>query len=199
MTWFGADPGGEDCFGIAALRADGSFDTFCCSSVDEAVRLIDLPEAIGIDCPMWWSSGAGGGRRVDSWLRKTYKIRSGTVQAVNSLRGAVTVQGIMLAMRLRERHPQLPITESHPKALLLARGLNRAPWSKITETFNLKGPQPGDMHRRDALLGAVAAREGVSGTWRDLSLDRDPNELDPKRLWFGPVSYWWPPAAVPQA
>jgi predicted nuclease with RNAse H fold len=192
VTWFGADPGGENCFGIAALRADGSFETFCCSSVDEAIRLIDFPEGIGIDSPMWWSSSAGGGRRVDSWLRKTYGIHSGTVQSVNSLRGAVIVQGIMLAMRLRERLPELPITESHPKALLLARRLDRAPWSKFTEMFELKGAQPGDLHQRDALLGAVAAREGASGRWRDLSLDRDPNELDPKRLWFGSVSYWWP-------
>src|SRR5438445_13243069 len=141
---------------------------------------------------MWWSSKAGGGRRADSLIRSTYGIHSGTVQSVNSLRGAVVIQGIMLAMRLRERHPELPITESHPKALLLTLQLDRAPWSKITETFNLKGTQLAGLHQRDALLGAVSAREAASGRWRDLSLNRDPEELDPKRLWFGPVSYWWP-------
>jgi predicted nuclease with RNAse H fold len=191
--WFGADPGGEDRFGVASLRADGSFDTWCCSSVDDAVRLIDSPRAIGIDCPMWWSSVAGGGRRVGSWLRKTYGIPSGTVQSVNSLRGAVVVQGILLAMRLRERAPAVAITETHPKALLIARKFNRAPWSRIADAFKLKGREPSNMHRRDALLGAVAAREGASGRWRDLSLDRNPDELDPKHMWFGPITYWWPP------
>jgi hypothetical protein len=83
MSWFGADPGGIDRFGIAELHADGSFNTWCCSSVDEAVELIKNPEAIGIDCPMWWSSAAGGGRRVDAWLRETFGVSSGTVQSVN--------------------------------------------------------------------------------------------------------------------
>ena len=27
MTWFGADPGGVDAFGVALLRESGSFDT----------------------------------------------------------------------------------------------------------------------------------------------------------------------------
>jgi hypothetical protein len=50
MAWFGGDPGGKNAFGIAALHADGTFDTWCCSSVDEAVRLIEHPATIGIDC-----------------------------------------------------------------------------------------------------------------------------------------------------
>jgi predicted nuclease with RNAse H fold len=195
MTWFGADPGGIRKFGIARLKADGSFDTWCCSSVDEAVSLIESPEAVGIDCPMWWSSGAGGGRHVDSWIRKTYKVSAGTVQSVNSLRGAVVVQGIMLAMRLREPEldPNLRITETHPKALLKA--CNLVGWINIAKQFGLKGEEPPDEHRRDALLSAVAAREGFQEQtkWRDLSVDRNLHELDPKKLWFGSVSYWWPP------
>jgi hypothetical protein len=141
-----------------------------------------------------------GGRRlpvgVDGWIlgsEKRYGIPSGTVQSVNSLRGAVVVQGILLAMRLRERAPAVAITETHPEALLIARKFNRAPWSRIADAFKLKGREPSNMHRRDALLGAVAAREGASGRWRDLSLDRNPDELDPKHMWFGPITYWWPP------
>lgn len=196
MTWFGADPGGKDKFGVAALHADGSFDTWCCSSVDQAVRIMDAPKAAGIDCPMWWSSAVGGGRYVDAWLRKTYGVHSGTVQSVNSLRGAVVVQGIMLAMRLRERHPNLPITETHPKALLIALGLVPAPWPHLAAMFGLKGDAPHGEHRRDALLSAIATREGSCGRWRDLSVDRNPEELDTTRMWFGPVAYWWPRASV---
>jgi hypothetical protein len=87
MTWHGADPGGINCFGVAALEDDGSFKTWLCSSVDEAMTKIVEPTGVGIDCPLWWSSGEGGGRLADGWLRQTYQIPPGTVQSVNSLRG----------------------------------------------------------------------------------------------------------------
>lgn len=196
MAWFGADPGGERKFGIASLHADGSFETRCCSSVDEALEFLKDAEAVGIDCPMWWTSAKGGGRHVDAWLRNTYNIHPGTIQSVNSLRGAVVVQGIMLAMCLRKRLPSLPITETHPKALLIALGLVGAPWVKMAEHFDLNRAQdePSNEHCRDALLSAVAAREGACGRWRDLSTVFHPKEeLDPKQLWFGAVNYWWPP------
>ena len=197
MSWFGADPGGKGKFAVAKLDADGRFETWCCSSVEEALQWIKSAKAVGIDCPTWWSSVAGGGREVDRWLRCKYRLHSGTVQSVNSLRGAAVVQGVLLAMRLRERSPNLPITETHPKALLKTYRLSSDPsWFKIAETFGLNREKPKrwNEHRRDALLSAVAAREGMLGRWRDLSvdIDRDRGELDPKKLWFGPVSYWWP-------
>lgn len=117
------------------------------------------------------------------------------MQSVNSLSGAVVVQGVLLAMRLRSQSPSVPITEAHPKALLKALKLDDAPWASIAERFELKGSDPSrrSEHERDALLSAVAAREGMGQRWRDLSLDpRCTSELDPKQLWFGPVSYWWP-------
>jgi hypothetical protein len=70
MAWFGADPGGIKNFGLAVLHEDGRFETGCCSSVDDAVSWIKQPEAVGIDCPLWWSSAAGGGRSVDAWIRE---------------------------------------------------------------------------------------------------------------------------------
>ena len=198
MAWCGADPGGRNNFGIAALHSNGSFETWCCSSVDEALQLMGDYQAVGIDCPMWWTSATGGGRSVDGWLRQAYGIHPGTVQSVNSLKGSVVVQGILLAMRLRERSPSISITEAHPKALLKALQLARAPWEEIAEAFQLstQQPAPSDEHRRDALLSAVAAREGARGTWRDLAteIERGPEELDPG-MWFGPVSYWWPKVA----
>src|SRR4051794_15528416 len=91
LSWYGADPGGIESFGVAALEDDGSFKTWLCSSTDEALRKIIKPAGVGIDCPLWWSSGKGGGRLADRWLRRTYNIASGTVQSVNSLKGAVLV------------------------------------------------------------------------------------------------------------
>jgi hypothetical protein len=192
LTCYGADPGGINCFGVAALEDNGSFKTWLCSSVDEALTKIVQPSGVGIDCPLWWSSGVGGGRLADRLLRRTYGISSGTVQSANSLKGAVLIQGVTLAMMLRKAYPEVPITESHPKALLLALCLAKD-WNVIRDRFDLDGPEPSTEHERDALIGAVAAREGSLGRWKlDLALHLGPSEIDPKTAWFGEVHYWWP-------
>lgn len=90
MVWFGADSGGFGRFGLAMVLPSGDFVTARRSSVDEALEWITsngTGDGVGIDCPLWWCTGRGGGRKADSWLRKTYGIHSGTVQSVNSLRG----------------------------------------------------------------------------------------------------------------
>jgi hypothetical protein len=117
-----------------------------------------------------------------------------TVQTPNSLRGAVLVQGMMFAFRARERYgAAVPITEAHPKALLRMMGLHKSSWDSIATKFSLIGKEPPSEHERDAILASVAARNGVKGAWtHDLSLVRDERELDPKRMWFGEVSYFWP-------
>ena len=191
MAWYGADPGGRNCFGLARLSKDGKFKTTLVSSVDESMDFIEQPTAIGIDCPLWWSSGKGGGRKADRWLRETYGIHPGTVQTVNALRGAVVVQGILLAMRVRARNPNVLITETHPKALLKA--LKLRDWKVAAKHFRLDRKKPATEHERDAILSAVAAREGARRKWtHDLSIKRNQSELDPKEIWFGPVNYWWP-------
>src|SRR6266446_4384905 len=114
MIWFGADPGGKNNFGVAVLLDDGTYKTECVSFVEQAIDWIrehDHIDGVGIDAPLWWSSGPSGDRKADNELRKY-----GPVQAPNSLRGAVLVQGVMLATRLRQLYPQISITEAHPKA-----------------------------------------------------------------------------------
>ena len=116
--WVGVDPGGKDAFGLAILDGNGKFSTCCFSCSDEAVKhLGGRPAGIGIDAPMWWSSGPSGDRRADQWIRQQYQIGSGTVQASNSLRGAALVQGVLFAERARQLFPAIPITEAHPKAV----------------------------------------------------------------------------------
>jgi predicted nuclease with RNAse H fold len=201
MAWFGADPGGANAFGVALLGPDGSFESAVVSCADGAFKWLeertDSVDAAGIDAPLWWSSEAGGDRCADRILRKT---RARPIQPANCLRGAALVQGVMLAIRLRERSLTREITEVHPKALLRAMSLSEgdddAQWMKIAEKFGLIGEKPQEQkdHKRDALLAAVAAREGSAGQWRhDLALcKRLGGEQDPTAVPWGPVHYWWP-------
>lgn len=208
MVWFGADPGGANAFGVAVLRSDGSFECKIVSCADDAVKwLYERAETIlgaGIDAPLWWSSGKNGERNADLFVRgRLHEVGAkevgGTVQSANSLRGAVLIQGVLLATALRQRWRELPITESHPKALLKAiwphAQKGAPPWDKIAKRFELKGAplESGHEHERDALLAAVAAREGYRRKWTvDLARERSPFEQDPASLPWGPVSYWWP-------
>ncbi|MCA9280328.1 MAG: DUF429 domain-containing protein [Phycisphaeraceae bacterium] len=194
QVWVGADPGGKNAFGLALIVGNQSPRTWCVSSVDEAVESlasygIRHIDGIGVDAPLWWSTAQSGARRVDAVLRKRYGLSGGNVQAPNSLRGAVLVQGVLLVDRVRKTFSTVNVTETHPKALLSATNVT---WSAFCNQY---GIECGDVseHERDAVISAVAAREGFCGRWKnDLSLVRDPSESNPKSHWFAPVNYFWP-------
>ena len=192
-VWVGADPGGINAFGVALVDEAGNTRCKTVSSVDEAVNWIceaGTPLGVGIDAPLWWSGAPGGGRRADRRLREAYGIHPGTVQSVNSLRGAALAGGALLASRVRDAFPGVPITESHPKALLQALGLEEG---AIAERFGIHNVWGNDDHQRDAAIAAVCAREGCRGTWRvDLAEERCGSEQDPRSYWLAPVSYFWP-------
>ena len=84
----------------------------------------------------------------------------------------------------------MPITESHPKALLLALELHDAAFARC---FGIDNAWGDDEHQRDAAIAAVCAREGCRGRWPvNLAEDRDALEQDPRSYWLAPVSYYWP-------
>jgi hypothetical protein len=63
------------------------------SYADEAVEKIAArPLGVGVDAPLWWSSGRSAERAAPP----------STVQTPNSLRGAALVQAAMFVQRLRE-------------------------------------------------------------------------------------------------
>lgn len=194
-VWAGADPGGIGAFGVAVIDDSGKTRCGTVSSVDEAVNWIGAlgtPSGIGIDSPMWWSAGPGGGRRADKRLREAYGIPSGTVQSVNSLRGAALAGGVLLASLMRSKLPEIMVTESHPKALLQALSLDDADGAAIATHFHVERAWHDD-HQRDAAISAVCAREGFQGNWPlDLASQRGKLEQDPKSYWLAPVFYWWP-------
>jgi predicted nuclease with RNAse H fold len=153
-----------------------------------------LPAAIGIDCPLWWSSLKGGERQVDTLLRKKYRDNIGqSVQSLNSLPGAVLVQGIMLACVARKHWKDVKITETHPRALIRMMHLDKEPWSTIAEKFDLDGPEPETGDQMDALLSAAVARNGHKHFWTvDLTnITRGEGEMDPEHTFFGKVNYYW--------
>lgn len=196
-VWIGADPGGRGNFGLSILGPDGSTQNCCVDCADEAIDVVKKavkgqPAGIGVDAPLWGSSGRSSDRQADQWLRKKYRFSGGQVQAANSLRGAALVQGAMFVQRMRERYPGVGVTETHPKAVLKALGLKT--WASFAKQFSVTAAIRGRQeHKRDAVVSAVAAREGFEGRWKnDLGRARYPTEQDPSAFWLAPVHYFWP-------
>ncbi|MDP6086636.1 MAG: DUF429 domain-containing protein [Nitrospinota bacterium] len=195
--WIGADPGGKGKFGLAILKSDGSAQTCCVDCADEALdKVTNLvkaqPAGIGVDAPLWWSSGRSSARMADQWLRGEYGLSGGEVQAVNSLRGAALVQGMMFVDRIRRLFPDVGVTETHPKAVMAALKLKKGDtfFKKFSVKVEMKDKQE---HERDAIISAVAAREGFEKRWvNDLSSIRHESEQDPSQYWLAPVHYFWP-------
>ena len=194
-SWVGADPGGAGNFGIAILSESGPTQALSVDCADDAIAFIrahldQAPAGVGVDAPLWWSSGRSGDRRADQWLRRRYSLSGGEVQAANSLRGAALTQGAMFVQRVREIYPAVPVTECHPKALLKAIAGNS--WNVFAGRF-LVDASPSSEHARDAIVAAVAARESFEGRWtNDLAAIRLPGEQDPENYWLAPVHYYWP-------
>ena len=196
-VWIGADPGGDGNFGLAILKSDDSAYTRCVDCADEAVQVViqhaqSIPAGVGVDAPLWWSSGRSSGRQADQWLRTKYSFPGGQVQAANSLRGAALVQGAMFVHRMREHFPGVGVTETHPKAVWKA--LQMKSGGAFIKHFSVKAEIRGKQeHEIDAIISAVAAREGFEGRWlNDLGRTRYPSEQDPLSFWLAPIHYFWP-------
>lgn len=190
----GLDPGGAGNFGwcIALYTDDMPMIPLACGLSNNAHQAIhfalaSIPEgatlvSAGIDAPLFWSKT--GTRNADHTVRHAIKQAgaphvSGTVQDINSLRGACLVQGMLAALELRDRYPELPITEAHPKALR---------WLLP----NLLDIEANSEHERDAMLAAVSAWAAYkpSSDWEDL-LAHEENSYTPVSM---PVYYMMPNA-----
>jgi predicted nuclease with RNAse H fold len=209
--YLGFEPGGVGTFGwaVAARSADEQprvTSSGCALNAQAAVaatlRALPAgiqPAAVGIDAPLFWT--ATGIRHVDTVVRREMHARGalspgGTVQQLNSLRGACLVQGVVAAMLLRRGMPKVRITETHPKALLWHLGLaspERPPRQisvgDLSELLVATSDAISE-HERDAVISCAAAvafheqREG----WHDLTA----SEPDPMHLVPGGVAYWMP-------
>ena len=204
----GFDPGGKGRFGWSVCSTSGGtlLPTPKTGLADDALDALDAVRnalrhrdsdgqrsvlAAGIDAPLFWSTR--GNRVVDDVLRRLLKTNGypprklgGTVQQVNSLRGACLVQGVLLCSSLREKW-DIPLSEAHPKALrylLLKSG-------ESSQADMVQGLTAGlDDHELDATLSAVAAWAMIHRPqgWRDLYC-QEPSPVHPLDT---SVGYWMP-------
>jgi predicted nuclease with RNAse H fold len=176
----GFDPGGERKFGWAVVRHSKSLPLQVCDTgiVDHAEAAVSVAfdyvkdtkqvVAVGIDAPMFWTPSCQ--RRVDCIVRHAIQERrdSGrTVLRINSLRGACVVQGIVTGLLLRGKLPRLPISESHPKALLRIIGQHGIR-NYIALPNEIRDEERED--ERDAALSAVSSWAMITHArnWTDL-------------------------------
>lgn len=214
MRFVGLDPGGDGQFGwcvIAGSARPLSLIRSGCAS-DAAVAVRDVLgvlgpspqiDGVGIDSPLFWAPS--GRRRVDFVVREAIKAAGapnagGTVQQVNSLRGACVTQGVVAVHLLRRAVPGVRITEAHPKALLwlikVASAKRRVldiSMEHLAEFIDCEVAVLSE-HERDAALGALAAwaMVSVAAGWRDIALEENDSVVP-----FPPVEYWMPVATSP--
>jgi predicted nuclease with RNAse H fold len=212
MIIVGFDPGGINQFGwcLTEMSKEGRLKVLDCGLESHAAGAVaatlkHIPArseimAVGIDSPLYWNPS--GSRNADKLIRRAMRQRGasnvgGTVQEVNSLRGACLSQGIMTAHLMRQHKPNVRITESHPKALLwllgyassarMVRDISIADLGDLVFGIGMS-MEPSD-HKRDAVLGAITAHAMVTGQkgWRNLRIDeRDAYEP------ILAVEYWMP-------
>ena len=213
----GFDPGGRNQFGWSVCTTDGEGlskvkrGQGCADNAQEAFeavqgRIEELRSeegaslgvlAAGIDSPLLW--GQKGNRKLDEDIRKALKKaqkrqrfwpkKRARVLAVNSLWGAVLVQGVLLGKCLHDKYgPDLQITETHPKALLQL--LKGEADGKILDSL-IDGIK--NEHVRDATVSAFAAwkkqKKADGDGWKDLyklHCDLGDPPLDV------PSTYWMP-------
>lgn len=205
MLFLGYDPGGRRAAGAAVLELNGRIAELLAAgtfeSVDEAfnffIRTVDQGhvEAAGIDTFLSWATRASGWREVDRYLRRAYPEVASSVLASNTVAGSMAVQGMAMALKLRQVWPQIILNETHPKVLYYALSGNQ--WDY--------GPSMGDWlaervvippglavsneHEWDAVFSAWATAVAFADEsgWQDL-MDLPDGLLFPA----GQVTYVWP-------
>ena len=208
-TVVGYDPGGNCKHGLArATVRDGdivSVTTETLPTVEDVVASIldiETPLGLGIDTLTCWSTGCSGWRPADRWLRqRCYPADvKNSVLAPNSLRGAMSVNGMAVLVAVRQAFPGIFVTETHPKVLYYAlfkkcydyKGPNTSVMNKCLSRLLDVDVAPQNAHEWDAAISILPVVRRLHGSWEcDLhALPTDSHEqlVHP----CGRTAYVWP-------
>ncbi|GAB5388142.1 MAG: hypothetical protein Alpg2KO_11100 [Alphaproteobacteria bacterium] len=185
MDILGYDPGGKGTNGVARVSLDQTgkiraVDAESCSTSDDAQTWLECRsvgvDALAIDTLLAWTHGQ---RDLDRSLRARYGLPSGSVQSAGSLRGAMLVNGVLVA---RHFMGQLSLFEVNPKATL--RSVANAMQNEYTQICDVYSE-----HAADAALGAWVVGQWMLGVWKfDLFKVFDQNLYFPA----GDAIFPWP-------
>jgi len=191
----GYDPGGNEEQGFATLHVEHgtpqALETEVIDYAESAIRrLEDTSDLIGfgIDTMTCWSTGKSGWRPADKWLRDQYKDVQHSVVAPNSMSGSMGINGMAVLLKARESHPDLFVTETHPKVLYhaLFDGQNYdfdARSSKMNkELASVLGNATVDAeeeHEWDAAVSTLAVLKGKQGEWTNDLHEKDCGDCGP--------------------
>ena len=208
ISVIGYDPGGDKCHGVASLQmSNGRVHRAVSATLKTAEEVLAFvatqptPTAIGIDTLLCWSTGSAGWRPADRWLREQYRAVKNSVASPNSLFGSMGLNGPAVLLSLRENHPHLLATETHPKVLhyhwrreAYDYANQRQEMDKYLSSLVGTAVNTDTEHAWDAMLSALVAYYGHTNQWgTDLhALQSAPDE----RLVMpcGRVHYFWPNA-----
>ena len=202
----GYDPGGDGKHGVAVLhlrdQVPTKIDTLTLPTTEAVIEYfsnIENIHAIGVDTLTCWSTGPGGWRPADRWLRKMYPQVAPSVVTPNGLFGSMGLNGPSVVLECQAVNPALIVTESHPKVLhwhLAGKkydfvGDNGRMVELLSGLLQVSVEATTD-HAWDAALSAFAAFQGCNGDW-DNDLHRLPTEANERIVWpCSATHYFWP-------
>jgi hypothetical protein len=206
LTVLGYDPGGNGSHGAAVVsrESDGNLTVKVAtkSSVAEVFnwftdQCVTGPVAAGIDTLLSWPTrNEAGWRGVDTYLRLTYPDVANSVVSANSLYGAMCLNGMSLATKLRERWPHIVLNETHPKVLYYALANRKYKYDDqivtwLQQEMKLTGQfQVSNDNEWDAAISAWYTLISVEQEPpRDLV---DEFQTDDEICPVGKVHYYWP-------
>lgn len=206
-TVVGYDPGGNGKHGFAWARVENgnivTVTTKTLHSVEDVVLCvldIEEPLGLGIDTLTCWGTGRSGWRPADRWLRERYPDVRESIQAPNSLYGAMSVNGMAVLVALRQAFPDIFVTETHPKVLYHSqcnrrynyKGLDVSSMNQfLSQLLGVKVESQNE-HEWDAAISILPVVNGLNGLWT-LDLHDQPTDSDERLvLPCDRTVYVWP-------
>jgi len=202
----GYDPGGDGAHGVALLTLEEgrtvSVATRTFGTTEAVIEYVDRLSpllALGVDTLTCWSTGGGGWRPADRWLRQRYGTVRNSVMTPNGLAGSMGLNGMSVLLAIRAKYPKVVVVETHPKVLYWAlqqKKYNYASGKAEMERVLCQAHQvavtTANDHEWDGAISAFAAASGVLGRWTN-DLHALPMATGERLIVpCGATNYYWP-------